>query len=168
MFLNKNYDIASMVRAAGLQFGCFFYLLFLPSSASAVNAQQAILPVPSNIIYPGDSITDDNLIDKEFPEFTNKMTGIFDSRSGLVGKVARRTLMPGQPISASSIAEPNAVANGTKIRIFYESGALAISAYGIALQSGSVGEVVSVRNSSTGLTVSGAIQKDGSVRVGME
>jgi len=48
----------------------------------------------------------------------------------------------------------------------FAEGGLMISTYGSALQAGAVGDVIPVRNLESGLTVSGTIEDDGSVRVG--
>ncbi|MGA9487298.1 MAG: flagellar basal body P-ring formation chaperone FlgA [Methylocella sp.] len=135
--------------------------------SSLVAAELNMLPVPTVIIYPGDVIKDNSLVDRDFSaDFPTSKLAAIDSRAALVGKVARRTLMPGFPIPASAVGDPKAVANGAKVRLLYEDGALAITAYGTALQAGSVGEIISVRNLGSGLTVSGSVQADGSVRVG--
>ncbi len=135
--------------------------------SSLVAAELNMLPVPTVIIYPGDVIKDNSLVDRDFSaDFPTSKLAAINSRAALVGKVARRTLMPGFPIPASAVGDPKAVANGAKVRLLYEDGALAITAYGTALQAGSVGEIISVRNLGSGLTVSGSVQADGSVRVG--
>ncbi len=135
--------------------------------SSLVAAKPNLLPVPTVIIYPGDVIKENSLVDRDFSaDFPTSKLAAIDSRAALVGKVARRTLMPGFPIPASAVSDPKAVANGAKVRLLYEDGALAITAYGTALQAGSVGEIISVRNLGSGLTVSGSVQADGSVRVG--
>ncbi len=91
---------------------------------------------------------------------------MIESRAAIVGKIARRTLLPGAPIPWNAVTEPKAVLNGAKIRIVFEEGGLNITTYGAALQSGSVGEIISVRNLDSGYTVTGTVQSDGSVRVG--
>ena len=116
--------------------------------SSLVAAELNMLPVPTVIIYPGDVIKDNSLVDRDFSaDFPTSKLAAIDSRAALVGKVARRTLMPGFPIPASAVGDPKAVANGAKVRLLYEDGALAITAYGTALQAGSVGEIISVPES---------------------
>jgi flagella basal body P-ring formation protein FlgA len=121
------------------------------------------LPVPAITIYPGDVIKDEWLKNRDFP---GEAGAAVTAREALVGKVARRTLLPGVPVPPNAVAEPHAVANGAKVRILYEDGNLAITAFGAALQAGSAGEVISVRNLSSGLIISGTVQADGSVHVG--
>lgn len=123
------------------------------------------LPVPSQVIYPGDRITDGMLVDGEEPAPDMTPVNVIHDRADLIGKAARRTLLPGRPITASAIEEPRAVSTGTQVHLVYEQDGLSISTIGMAMQNGFVGQVVQVRNLDTGLSVFGAVQADGSVRV---
>lgn len=126
-----------------------------------------LLPVPNITIYPGDTIKDAWLVDRDFSSNTAARRGaVIEQRAEIVGKLARRTLLPGAPIPMNAVTEPRAVANGGKIRVVFAQDGLEISTYATALQPGSVGEVISVRNLDSGLTISGIVQSDGSVRVG--
>jgi flagella basal body P-ring formation protein FlgA len=126
-----------------------------------------VLPVPTITIYPGDVIRNSYLVDEEFAgNAQTPQSGVINSRLALVGKLARRTLLPGVPIPVNAVSDPNAVSNGTKVRVVFHQGGLLIETYAIALQAGSVGEVISVRNPDSGTTISGIVQSDGSVRVG--
>ncbi len=125
-----------------------------------------VLPVPKLTIYPGDAIGDDWLVDREFTrEFVAAQPPLVDSRDTIVGKVARRTLLPGTPVPTSAIIERKLVAQGARVRIVFEDAGLSIVAFGTALQSGSAGMVIQVRNLDSGVTVSGTVAGDGSVRV---
>ena len=63
------------------------------------------------------------------------------------------------------IDNPRVVANGAEVQIVFEDGGLMIVTVGAALQDGAVGDVIKVRNSDSGVTISGAVQPDGTVRV---
>ena len=89
-----------------------------------------------------------------------------ESRALIVGKVARLTLLPGHAIPFAGVSNRKLVANGSEVRLVYAEGDLLIMTTGAALQDGSIGDVVRVRNSDSGVTVSGAVQPDGSVNVG--
>jgi flagellar basal body P-ring formation protein FlgA len=123
------------------------------------------LPVPSITIYPGDRIKDEWLVEREFSPNMIPLRVIADNRNELIGKIARRTLFPGTPIAVTAVTEPNLVTNGAKVKIVYNEGGLTITAFGNALQAGSAGDVVSVRNTDSGLTISGIVQQDGSVLI---
>ncbi|MGH6799566.1 MAG: flagellar basal body P-ring formation chaperone FlgA [Roseiarcus sp.] len=67
--------------------------------------------------------------------------------------------------SLSGVANRKLVSNGEEVKLVFSEGGLVIMTTGAALQDGSIGDIVRVRNSDSGVTVSGAVQPDGSVRV---
>ena len=134
--------------------------------APGANGQVAGAPTPKAVIYPGEVIRDDMLNDAT-PELARDANGPFvESRAMVVGKVARLTLLPGHAIPFAGVSNRKLVANGTEVRLIYAEGGLTIVTTGAALQDGSSGDMVRVRNSDSGVTVSGIVQPDGSVSVG--
>jgi flagellar basal body P-ring formation protein FlgA len=127
-------------------------------------AQEVAIPTPKAVIYPGDVIRDDMLAD--VPDAARDGSGPFvDSRSLIVGKTARLTLLPGHAIPFSGVSNRKLVSNGAEVKLIFSEGGLVIMTTGSALQDGSIGDIVRVRNDDSGVTVSGAVQPDGSVRV---
>ena len=138
----------------------------LLGAPAALAAAQRTLPVPTVTLYPGDVIHDDQLVDRAFSKaFLGRFSAI-DGRSLLVGKVARRTLLPGHPIPVNAVKDPAVVTRGAPVRIVYQAAGLTITATAAPLQEGSVGDVIRVRNVDSGLVVVGVVQADGTVRVG--
>jgi len=134
------------------------------SCAIPAVAQEAFAPTPRVVIYPGDVIRDDMLADAA--EAARDGSGPFvEQRSLIVGKVARLTLLPGHAIPFSAVSNRKLVANGAEVKLTYSEGGLLIMTTGSALQDGSIGDIVKVRNDDSGVTVSGAVQPDGSVSV---
>lgn len=131
--------------------------------ASLSHAEERLLPVPSSVIYPGDVIRDQMLTERIFGSGVDAST--VDTKSALVGKVARRTLLPDRPIPSYAVDAPKLVSINSQVKIVFDEGGLVIIAYGSALQAGAVGDLIRVRNQDSGLTVSGRVQPDGSVRV---
>jgi len=125
----------------------------------------ATAPAPRVVIYPGDIIRDDMLMDVPAGDIQGATDAMIRMRSSVVGKMARRTLLPGRAILPIAINNPRAVVNGAEVRLVYIDGGLTIVASASALQDGAVGDTIKVRNVDSGLTVSGIIQPDGSVRV---
>ena len=137
---------------------------FAAACASVAAAQEAPVPTPKAVIYPGDLILDGMLAD--VPNPARDGSGPFvDSRSLIVGKVARLTLLPGHAIPFSGVSNRKLVSNGAEVKLVFSEGDLLIMTTGAALQDGSIGDIVRVRNNDSGVTVSGAVQPDGSVRV---
>jgi flagellar basal body P-ring formation protein FlgA len=133
-------------------------------AASAL--EQKTLPVPAFTILPGDTIRDDSLVERAFAPNLPGLANVIDAKPSLVGRIARRTLLPGQPIPANAIDEPRMVTRGVTVKLIVEDGGLMIIAFGLPLQSGGVGALVRVRNVDTGVVVTGVVQPDGSVRAG--
>jgi flagella basal body P-ring formation protein FlgA len=138
--------------------------VFAAACAVPSLAQEALIPTPKAVIYPGDVILDEMLAD--IPNAAHDGSGPFvNSRSLIVGKAARLTLLPGHAIPFSSVSNRKLVSNGAEVKLIFSEGDLFIMATGSALQDGSIGDVVRVRNDDSGVTVSGSVQPDGSVQV---
>ena len=129
-------------------------------------ADQAQLPVPRITIYPGQMIERGMLVERILRLNPAEVATAMKSSEDLIGKVARQTLLPGRPIGRDALREPHAITQGQAALMIFESGALTITGSAIALQSGSTGDTVSVRNSDSGRIVKGTIGADGAVHVG--
>jgi flagella basal body P-ring formation protein FlgA len=133
--------------------------------ATGAVAGERLYPVPRVTIYPGDKFDDARLEDQPLPFEPGPENGIVELRRDLIGKVSRRTLLPGQPIPLSAVENPRIISVGAQVRIIFAEDGLFITALGVALQQGAIGEVIRVRNHDSGLMVNGVIQPDGSIKV---
>lgn len=133
---------------------------------SNARAEDRSAPTPKAIIYPGEAITGDMLEDRPFPTTEKTEATHYLAREGLIGKVARRTLLPGDMIAQASVDAPRLVKIGTNVHIIFVEGGMQISATGVAQQAGGLGDIIRVRNQDSGLFVTGRVQADGSVQVG--
>ena len=152
-------------RTRSLAASALLPLLLLQGATLPARAQERTVPAPKQVIYPGDIIRDSMLTDIAVDESAALDNSIVDNRAGLIGKVAKRTLLPGREIPDFAIANPRAVSNGAHVTLMYRDGGLTIVTSAQALEPGSVGDTIKVRNEDSGLTVSGRIQPDGSVAV---
>lgn len=124
-----------------------------------------ILPMPRVTIYPNDTITEEMLADRDyFGE--GKGRAVFRSREGLVGKVSKQTLLPNVPIPVNAVRDPFAIKLGQPAVVIFKSGPLVISGTAVPLQTGSVGEIIALRNVESNTTIRGVVQPDGTVQVG--
>jgi flagella basal body P-ring formation protein FlgA len=150
---------AAVVVAAGL-----WLAAGLAAVAQDTGAAGLAPPTPRVVIYPGDVIRDAMLSD--LPDGVARGVGPFaETRSEVIGKMARRTLLPGGAIPLAAVDYPRLVVNGGEVKLVYINGGLTISAIGMALQDGAVGDFVKVRNDDSGITVIGVVLPDGAVRV---
>lgn len=141
-------------------------LLASLAPAGPARAQEMQLPVPVITIYPNDEIGEEHIIDRAFIAATVTRGAVQEDRRTVVGKVARRTLLKGQPIPVNALRDPYVVLSGKPAVVVYEEGGLTITGQATALQSGSVGDMVSLRNVESGTMIRGIVAKDGTVRVG--
>ncbi|MGQ7792577.1 flagellar basal body P-ring formation chaperone FlgA [Faunimonas sp. B44] len=135
------------------------------ASAAPAAAQSRLLPVPTVTVYPGDVLGPGEVVDRAFRSSASLQSFAAD-RFEVVGKVARRTLVAGQPIPLGALGEPQLVARGASVQVVFREGGLVITAYGSALEPGRAGDVIRVRNLDSGTIINGIVQPDGSVRVG--
>ncbi len=130
--------------------------------------EERILPVPTVTIYPGDLISESMIKDRVFPPSYRFRTAVVESPRVLVGKAARRTLLPGEPIPMNSVDDPKIVTRGAQTAILFEEGGLSIVGIGIPMQSGALGETVQVKNVDSGRVITGKVQADGRIRIGIQ
>jgi flagella basal body P-ring formation protein FlgA len=117
---------------------------------------------PTRVIYPGEVITDDLLVEE--PATESATTGLA-ARSQIVGKIARSTLLPRHPIQLTALENKALVVGGRTIDAFYIDGSLTIRAKVVALQDGRPGDLIQVRNVDSGKIISGMVQADGGIRM---
>lgn len=120
--------------------------------------------VPTQVIYPGQEI-DLSLLREVVVTNPNLRDDYIGSLAELEGSVARRTLLPGRVIPTSAVRESYAIERGEVVRLVYSNAGMVISASGSPLAAASVGDLVRVRNVDTGVTVSGTVMADRTVRV---
>lgn len=131
-----------------------------------VRAQELLLPVPSVTIYPNEEIGDEHVTERAFIAATVTRGSVQEDRAQIVGKVAKRTLIKGVPVPVNALREPYLVLSGKPATVVFVDGALTITSQATALQSGSIGDQVALRNNESGLTIRGTVARDGTVRVG--
>jgi len=132
--------------------------------ASPAFAEDFLAPTPKLVIYPGDVIVEEALTDAPLSG-TLQNGPIALSHDQLVGKMSRRTLLPGRPIPLAAIDNPRVVRSGGEVTLVYLDGPLTITTVGAALQDGGAGDLIKVRNADSGVTVVGRLRPDGSVLV---
>ncbi len=139
--------------------------LLVLAFARAAAAEERRLPVPAVTIRAGEVIKDEMITERAFAPNLLGVALFIEGRPTLVGRMARRTLLPGQPIPTNSVEDPWAVARGAIVKVIVEDSGLSIVTYGAAMQSGATGALIPVRNTDTGVIIRGIIQPDGTIKV---
>jgi len=153
--LLRNKKKAAMVVAA---------FLCVLGSAGMACAEAKTAVVPTRIIYPGETIDPSAL--EEVGVTNPNLAGNFAQHIGEVtGRITDRTLLPGRTIIVDFLRDPYAIKRGASVKIIYSDSGLTISATGTPMEDGGVGQVIRVRNVESGITVSGTVMADGSIKV---
>ena len=152
------------MKLAGALIAFILLAVAVPPAARANDLEQ--LPTAIVTIYPGQTISEAMLADRPFPAGTAAHYPIFADHMGLVGKVARRTLLAGKLIAMNAVGEADVVVRGTIVQATYRNDSLVITAPVLALQAGALNAAIQVRNVDSGKVIVGVVQADGSVLVG--
>jgi len=160
MFRRKN---AIAARAVKMALATPLLAALLAGAATPVWAQGTAV-VPTRTIYPGEEIGQGSV---EEVDVTNpNLSGEYARQSSeVVGMVAKRTLLPGRTIPPSALREAFAVTRGQTVRLTFSIGTMTISAQGTPLENAAVGDIIKVRNTDSGVTVSGTVMADKTVKV---
>lgn len=81
------------------------------------------------------------------------------------GKRTRWQLSAGIPVRREYLEDPESLRRGDSVLIVAETGPVRITGKGISLQSGRIGEVVTVRNAASGRELAGRLQAGRIVRI---
>ncbi|HVX37837.1 MAG TPA: flagellar basal body P-ring formation chaperone FlgA [Hyphomicrobium sp.] len=151
-----------MMKSLGLS--AVILVLGMCGVAYADNATRMVF-VPRNVIYPGDMITAEALVERKV-ELNSESSAIFgENPKDLIGKVARRTLMRGEYIPRSALREKDVVLQGRPYKVVYNSETLSIVGVGIPQQAGAIGETISVRNPTSGVLFKARVEPDQTLAV---
>lgn len=154
-----------MLNRVGLIMRGLAAVLLILASARLAAAEEKRLPVPAVSIRAGELIRDDMITERAFAPSLLGVAMFVEGRQVLVGRMARRALLPGQPIPTNSVEDPWTVARGAQVKVVVEDSGLSIVTYGAAMQSGAAGALIPVRNTDTGVIIRGIVQSDGTVKV---
>jgi flagella basal body P-ring formation protein FlgA len=154
-----------MSRFARASLLLFCVALGAGAADRAFAAEMHTVFVPRNVIYPGDVITTDALVERQVQRENGTPALFGENPQDLVGKVARRTLMRDQLIPRSAVHEQDIVKQGRPYKMTYNSEFLSIVGVGVPLRSGAAGEVVPVRNPTSGIIIKARVEPDRTLTV---
>lgn len=91
--------------------------------------------------------------------------GFYQDPKNVVGKAARRNLSANRPIMHSDIIIPDVVKRGDSVTISAQFGRLSVQARGVAMDNGSLGEVINVKNMSSNKVLQAKVTGQKSVKI---
>jgi flagella basal body P-ring formation protein FlgA len=155
-----------MITARRTLFSLVCAWAFATAGTCLASAQEPV-PVPNVVIYPRDIITPEMLgMASLMPPVPG--SSYYMTKEDIIGKMSRMTLLPNRPIPLVALVTPQLFQQGARVRIVFNAGGINASAVGMALDPGSLGEQVRVRNADSNLIVVGRVGPDGSVTVGSD
>jgi len=95
-------------------------------------------------------------------------TGYFRSLDDVVGRIAQRTIGPGEVLSPTTVRPPPLVRRGQTVTLIARAGGLAVRSAGVVQGDGGLAERVRVRNAASGRTVEGFVRSSDTVEVLVE
>ncbi len=112
------------------------------------------------VIRPGD-------LGLERMETSKLAKGYFIDMEPLVGLEARRRLIPGQVLTSAQVAKRQLVKRGQQVILFSTRPGLSVRMKGKALEDGTEGQRIRVRNGSSKRIVEGYVEASGAIRVAL-
>ena len=140
-------------------------VLLVLASARLAAAEEKRLPVPAVSIRAGEPIRDDRITERAFAPNVRGVAMFIEGRQVLVGRMARRALLPGQPIPTNSVEDPWTVARGAMVKVVVEDSGLSIVTNNTTKQTNAPDTLIPIRITDTGVIIRGVVQPDGTVRV---
>ncbi|MBK1723677.1 flagellar basal body P-ring formation chaperone FlgA [Thiocystis violacea] len=122
------------------------------TTARALGRQQVIQPADVRL---------------ERQETSSLTSGYFTELSAVVGLEAKRRLIPGQVLTQTQVAPRQLIKRGQEVTIYAMRPGLTVRMKGEALENGSEGERIRVRNRSSKRIVEGYVEPSGAVRVAL-
>lgn len=144
---------------SAIAFACVAVAAGAASPAAAGVVERTIF-VPATVIYPGDEITQDALTTLKVMRPAGADVSFGERQEDLVGKIARRTLVGGQPVPPSALRTRDVIMQGRTYKLIYRSDFVTVVGSGVPLKSASAGEIINVRNPDTGIIVKARVNAD--------
>lgn len=131
----------------------------------AIAAQKMVsIPMLKRAVKPGDVISKRDL---KMSIVEARKTNIYavQSNEDILGMAARRPLMPGRILRQSDFEIPAVIEKGSRITMVLNAGGLRLTAIGTALEDGSDGASIRVKNEETRQTVQGRVLSPNLVQI---
>jgi flagella basal body P-ring formation protein FlgA len=93
------------------------------------------------------------------------VTEVAHSAEDVIGHVIRHVAMPGQPFALIDLGRQAVVLRGSRVTMNLQSDGINLTAQGIALDPGAIGDQIGVRNPLSGNIVQAEVTGQGTARV---
>jgi flagellar basal body P-ring formation protein FlgA len=146
--------------------GKYFLLFLLASISPAMADAYTAVPVPLVTLYVGDTLSSSQIGQRRYRTDWLARNQFARANSEVAGLTVKRTLVKGRPIALADLGPASLVSEGDMITAVFAGGSLQIAAQMLALDSGSDGATVRLRNPESGAIVQGRVAGFARVVVG--
>jgi len=98
-------------------------------------------------------------------EITSRTAQIFTRLDDVVGKQSTRSIPSDDVITANAIERPTLLKRGSPITLVFDSGSLRVETQGVAEEGGKMGDLIQVKNSTSGKMLRGVVLDERNVKV---
>jgi flagella basal body P-ring formation protein FlgA len=98
-------------------------------------------------------------------EITARTAQIFTRLDDVVGKQSTRSIPSDDVITANAIERPTLLKRGSPITLVFDSGGLRVETQGVAEEGGKMGDLIQVKNSTSGKMLRGVVLDERNVKV---
>ena len=126
---------------------------------------QRLMPVLKERLARGTVITQSDIEMRPIAERRIRPDTYILAADQLFGKALNRAVAPGQPLRKRDVLLPVAVLAKSEISMIYQTDSLAVTDLGIAQESGSIGDVIRVKNTKSGTLLRALVEGPQRVRV---
>jgi len=131
----------------------------------AVADEWRMMPVATRPLVKGDIVSASD-INLQKVNGTAIGRDVVENIGDIVGRAVAKDVGQGEMFRAQSVAIPSVIANGSKVVLLFRRNRLEASASGIALEAGTMGQEIRVRNQQSNKIVTGRVIEPGTVLVG--
>jgi flagella basal body P-ring formation protein FlgA len=142
-------------------------ILYLDGSSESLSGKYVSyveVPVAARYIKFGEIIQSSDLNNLKVKLDTIKNSDI-NSTLEVVGMQAKKYIAAGSVIKKADVTNPPVIKNNDPVNIIYSSGAINLKTSGTALGAGAVGDMVKVKNGTSGIVLLGQIINKNTVQV---
>lgn len=134
----------------------------MPISGSYQEMVEA--PVLKRAMQNGEVVGVNDLTFALFPARSTRSDSVTDAEA-IIGKSPVRSISSNRIIRVSELTNPSVVHKNDVVKMIYRASGMAISAVGLAMENGSTGDVISIKNSNSNRVVRGVITNHNEVEV---
>lgn len=122
------------------------------------------VPVLNTPINRSETISESEVVFQEM-EIDSDLRGVVIDKDKIIGKVAVRNLIAGEPLRQSDLKSPRLISRGQSVNITSRTGGLTVTMKGKALGNARAGDRLWVQNQSSNKRVEGEVTPEGDVLI---